>query len=134
MATLPNPLQTKTAPQPQAEATPKLWVFKGEFGTYANFITPKGEAVAFYKGYTSTQDAEVAKFISTIKGVEEVKVTPDLKLPTPPERKRSRNWAASSNPKEFQAQTRISHMELLQRAVANSSHTPQAADSTSTAQ
>lgn len=132
MATLP----TATAAPKQVQvvqAKPKLRVFKGDFGEYANFITQRGEVVMFYKGYTSTEDPVMADYIAALKGVEEVEVTPELKVPVPPERKRSRNWASASASQSGGEPTRISHAELLQRAVASSRTVPQAAESSSSA-
>lgn len=107
----------------------KLRVFQGDFPEYANFLTPAGELVVFYKGYTSTEDDAVANFVRTLPKVKEVIVTKDLKVPAPPERKRNQSWQ-SVNFKENP--TTVSHIDLLQRAVANSKATPQAAESSST--
>lgn len=107
----------------------KLRVFQGDFPTFESFLTPKGDPVVFYQNITSTTDPEVAEFILTIKGVEEIEVDKDFELPVPPKRSRERNWQAANLAGE--SATSISHAELLQRAVTSSASTPQAAESIS---
>lgn len=97
---------------------------------FANYMTPKGSVVTFYKGYTTTDDKEVAEFILSIKGTEEIKDTKDLKIPVPPSREGGASPASHSA--EESGQDKISHIDLLKRAVASSSATPQAAASNST--
>lgn len=93
---------------------------------YSSYLTPQGEPIVFYRGYTTSADPEVCEFILSIKGVKEIKDTKDLEIPKPPARTRSRNWAAQEEP------TKVSHLDLLRRAVASSAATPQAAQSNST--
>ena len=97
---------------------------------FANYLTPKGGVVTFYKGYTTSDDKEVIEFILAIKGVEEIKDTKDLKIPVPPSREGGH--VHSSHTAEEGEQDKISHMDLLKRAVASSAATPQAAASNST--
>ena len=122
-----TPVQDEVKAQPEAEAS-KQRVFYGEFPEFISYVDPKGTVVGFYKGYTVTDDPAVAEYIlKDIKGVKEVTGQKDLKIPRAPERKRSRNWASQDGA----SATTISPLELLQRSVGNTTHTPQAGESNS---
>lgn len=111
-----------------AIAINKKRLFKGDFGTFESFLTPQGKQVSFYRGCLLTEDKEIAEFAASLPSVEEVPYKEGMEVPTPPQRQRNTNWAsaAGSDP------TQVSVAELLQRAVASSASTPQAAESTST--
>lgn len=112
--------------------TPKVSVrtFKGDLAEFVSFLSEKGEQVTFYRGYAQSDNPALCEFILTIPTVKEVTNEKDLVVPVFPERRRSRNRAAPSD--VYESNTSISHLELLQRAVASTSQTPQAAESTST--
>lgn len=112
--------------------TPKVSVrtFKGDFAEFVSFLSEKGEQVTFYRGYVQSNDPALCEFILTIPTVKEVTNEKNLVVPVFPERRRSRNRATPSD--VYESNTSISHLELLQRAVASTSQTPQAAESTST--
>ena len=114
---------------PTRSAAPKVRIFQGEFSTFANFISPAGKVVGFYKGVTTSNDPEVCDYVLTLDTVKEVTDVKGFVVPTPPTRTRSRNWASAGPASD---PVSISHLELLQRAVASSDATPQAAESTST--
>lgn len=97
---------------------------------YVNFMSPRGDVISFYRGYASVTDPQAADYLLENDNVTEVTGEKDLVIPVPPERSRSRNWASASG--SDTPDTSVSHLELLQRAVASSAHTPQAAESTST--
>lgn len=106
-------------------------VFFGEFSEYANFITPSGKIVSFYRGFHETSDPDVIAYCSTIPGVTDV--TGKVKdIPKTPVRQRTHNWASSNSPQVDPSV--VNAFELLQRAVASTANTPQAAQSTSTGQ
>lgn len=112
--------------------TPKVSVrtFKGDFAEFVSFLSEKGEQVTFYRGYVQSNDPALCEFILTIPTVKEVTNEKNLVVPVFPERRRSRNRATPSD--VYESNTSISHLELLQRAVASTAQTPQAAESTST--
>lgn len=132
-ATLAKLAQSKQVAAPaaaqatQVESEIKGSVFFGEFGVFENFMTPSGKVLSFYKGFAIVEDSELIEFAKTLRGVQNVTGKVKLAdLPTPPIRKRSRNWAAgASDPTIFNP------LELLQRAVTSSSATPHAAASNS---
>ena len=99
--------------------------FRGPFHGYASFLTAKGNPFTFYQGYLVTDDAEVIAEAAAIKGVQEVEYSDNV--PTPPERTRGR---ARNVP--IHEATVISPLELLTRAVGNTTHVPQSAESSST--
>lgn len=108
-----------------------LRTFVGDFAEYETFLLSDGTPVTFYKCFFQTTDKKVADAVSQLKGVEEVTLPADYVVPQPPARQRSRNWASQSQSNE--SPTTISVVELLNRAVGNSSNAvPQAAASIST--
>jgi hypothetical protein len=124
-AKAPTATQEKeTAKEPEVQGR----VFFGEFSVFENFMTPTGKVLTFYKGFAVIDDPELIEFAKTLRGVKEITGTVKVsELPSPPIRKRSRNWAASaSDPTVFNP------LDLLQRAVASSARLPQAAASNST--
>ncbi len=93
---------------------------------FTNYLTPSGAPVSFYKGYCTSDDPATCEFILTLKDAEEVKGMKLDDVPKPPVRSRGRTWATAGP-----SPTVITPTEVLQRAVANSKATPQAAQSTS---
>lgn len=121
-------LKAKTA---AAAPAPVTRVFFGEFNEFANFISPKGKTVSFYRGFCETTDPETIEYCETIPGVTDI--TGKVKeVPKAPVRQRNRNWASSNTPGAEPHM--VNALELLQRAVASSANTPQAAQSTSVGQ
>lgn len=92
---------------------------------FVSYLTPTGTIVPFYKGYTRTSSAEVINFLEEL-GAEEVKNPKDI--PEPPSRSRGRSWASAAKGPE----TVVTPTEILQKAIASSKATPQAAESNST--
>lgn len=123
-----------TAPQAANAPAPKLTqterdtapvAFKGPYYGFTGMITAKGKKFAFYNGYCVTRDPEVIAHCRELEGVEEVPVTSDI--PTPPARGAMQARAAAKHP-GF-SETTMTPMELMTRAVGNSTHVPQAAES-----
>ena len=109
--------------------TPNRVFFMANSPEYTNFLSPTGVPVSFYQGYFQTTVPALAEFASSLEGVEELEGDdiPET-VPTIPTRSRSRTWAAAAH---FGDPTKVSPVELLQRAVASSESTPQAAESNS---
>lgn len=99
--------------------------YKDNMQEFISYITEAGTIVPFYKGYTRTNSEEVIAFLAGI-GAKEVKDPKDI--PEPPTRSRNRSWAAAAKGPE----TVITPTEILQKAIASSKATPQAAESNST--
>lgn len=117
---IPSAVKDKPAAEPS-----KVRVFHGEFGTYQNYLTPKGKIIKFYQGFCKTSDKEVIEYCSELEHVTDVTDSVDIdKVPEAPLRKRNGGW--QSNNAEA---TVISPTELLQRAVANSAQVPHAVQS-----
>lgn len=108
-------------------ATAAERTFYGEFGQWANFVTPAGTQVTFYRGYCTTNNLDAIQYLANLDGVVEVTDIEGLKVPQPPVRQRSRNLVG----RDLEEATTFSPMELLQRAVASSANTPQASASNS---
>lgn len=117
-------------PAQKQEKSSGVRTFKGDLAEFVSFLSEKGEQVTFYRGYVQSDNPALCEFILTIPTVKEVTNEKDLVVPVFPERRRSRNRATPSD--VYESNTSISHLELLQRAVASTSQTPQAAESTST--
>ena len=122
---MPAAALTKKESPPEKEVR----VFFGEFTTYQNFLTAKGKVVQFFRGYLKSSDPEIVAYCETeIPGIQDV--TGQIKLeevPVAPVRSRQEGgWMSSNRASE---PTSISPAELLQRAVANSSHVTNAASS-----
>ena len=109
--------------------TPNRVFFMASSPEYTNFLSPTGVPVSFYRGYFQTAVPALAEFASSLEGVEELEGDdiPET-VPTIPTRSRSRTWAAAAH---FGDPTKVSPVELLQRAVASSESTPQAVESNS---
>lgn len=128
--------QAKTPPAPapapaqKKSEDSKTRVFYGDFSEYANFVNPTGGVLGFYRGYFTTEDSKLAEFALQQAGVVEVTGKVNVgDLPKRPTRERNRNWAAQGPATDPSV---INPLELMQRAIGNTTHTPQAGDSNST--
>lgn len=125
-ALLQKPTQAvKVIPKAPVEAR----AFKGPYAGYQSFLTAKGNTYTFYEGFIKTDDPEVIAECENMPGVVEVEVSDSI--PTPPDRTRGRR-TPSGPVATFSDSTTISPLELLQRSVGNSTHVPQAAESSTT--
>lgn len=128
--TAPAPVVKQSDPDPAPSAETKR-VYKLGSEEFQNFITPHGHIVTFYQGYyepTGVDDTET--FVKSIPGVKIVNVPLDFKVGAP-----GRNISSVQVKRGMGDTTNvgtISHLELLQRAVASSNQTPQAQESNST--
>lgn len=130
-AALASP-QPVNAPPPALtinETSGELRAFEGPFWGYTNFITRQGKAFTFYNGKLVTADSNVIAECANIPGVVEIQYHSGIELP--PVRNQGRARSATPTLSGF-SETTISPLELMTRAVGNSTHVPQAGDSTST--
>lgn len=106
----------------------KVRIFQSEdTREYSNRITPQGEIISFYQGYYKTSNAQIADWL--VGESEITEITGKIKeseVPVAPSRRPVRG-------PQFVSPTLITPQEILQRAVASSANTPQAAESNSVA-
>ena len=110
----------------QRETT--LRAFKGPFYGFTSFLTSKGLPFTFYNGYLVTQDPDVIAECANIAGVEEISPdSPDIQYPR--NRGPGGHRAATNRHPADEGGTTITPMELMTRAIGNSTHVPQASES-----
>lgn len=97
---------------------------------FQNFISPQGTIVTFYQGYIEPESEEVEAFVKKLKGVEKIQVPADFVVPTAPGRSQSVNLVKRGLGNSATVGV-MSHAEMLQRAIASSTETPQAQESNS---
>lgn len=114
-------------PEPTAPAGPKSYAFKlTDVPEFYTQVSPKGAVVSFYRGYFTTPDYDLAKWVANyVPDVQEIDPA-DPAIQVAPSRSRKSTPVA-----QYGDPTQINPLELLQRSIANTNHTPQAGASNS---
>lgn len=125
------------APTPTVfqESDGTVRAFRIEATGYQSYLAPSGTSFTFYQGFLKTSDPEIITEALKIKGCKEVPNTPEV--PDLPQRQRGRRTpdgvVARYHAETGGDPTTISPMELISRSIANSSHVPQSAESSTSA-